>query len=343
MQLLNHHKRPCSSFSFGYVITIIACFILKTTLAEYDCSAKQDGWYYDPEFCHIYWRCIHGSSEEFECASGTAWDHHENRCNWLDNVDCSRSEKTTAKLTSEDDENEQDDDNETKDDKPIVVVTKSKRKKKKKNSNKRMLDGDEDEEDIDHTTTSRKKSDTDSVLSEPSIGSILPSTHGKDSSGGLSIIECQPTGIYTTADPLECNAYYQCDKGIRTRLNCPERQLFDADKRQCMEYERVFCGSRAANLADKNQCINKRDGIHPDTERDCHFYYQCVAQNKMREAKCPGDQKFSSYTGKCGPGNNAPMPCGTYIPGSAIIQYHRNIGFLISSLLTMIFFLVFDL
>ncbi|CAF1288673.1 unnamed protein product [Rotaria sordida] len=424
MQLLNHHKRPCSSFSFGYVIIIIACFILKTTLAEYDCSAKQDGWYYDPEFCHIYWRCIHGSSEEFECASGTAWDHHENRCNWLDNVDCSRSEKTTAKLTSEDDENEQDDDNETKDDKPIVVVTKSKRKKKKKNSNKRMLDGDEDEEDIDpsyltvcqasssaeifcagrdgffanpdyctryyrcahgvdqgfecpkgtawdeetrscawidqvncdqkkvdyststtteDTTTSRKKSDTDSVLSEPSIGSILPSTHGKDSSGGLSIIECQPTGIYTTADPLECNAYYQCDKGIRTRLNCPERQLFDADKRQCMEYERVFCGSRAANLADKNQCINKRDGIHPDTERDCHFYYQCVAQNKMREAKCPGDQKFSSYTGKCGPGNNAPMPCGTYIPGSAIIQYHRNIGFLISSLLTMIFFLVFDL
>ncbi len=119
---------------------------------------------------------------------------------------------------------------------------------------------------------------------------------------------------------MECNAYYQCDKGIRTRLNCPERQLFDADKRQCLEYERVFCGTRAANLADKNQCINKRDGVHPDTERDCRFYYQCVSQNKMREAKCPGDQKFSSLIGKCGSPNNVPLPCGAYIPGSATIQ-----------------------
>lgn len=102
------------------------------------------------------------------------------------------------------------------------------------------------------TTTSRKKPDTDSTVSESSIPPIKAATNGKD--GGTSGIECQPTGIYTVADPLECNTYYQCDKGIRTRLNCPERQLFDADKRQCLEFERVFCGSRAANLADKNQC-----------------------------------------------------------------------------------------
>ena len=61
---------------------------------------------------------------------------------------------------------------------------------------------------------------------------------------------------------------------------------------------------------------NKRDGIHPDTERDCHYYYQCVGQNKLREAKCAGDNKFSTYTGRCGPASNAPMPCGTYVPGN---------------------------
>lgn len=85
---------------------------------------------------------------------------------------------------------------------------------------------------------------------------MLSPTHGKGSSsaGNAPGIECQPTGIYTVADPAECNAYYQCDKGLRTRLNCPERQLFDADKHQCMEYERVSCGTRAMNLADKNQC-----------------------------------------------------------------------------------------
>jgi hypothetical protein len=37
----------------------------------------------------------------------------------------------------------------------------------------------------------------------------------------------------------------------------------------------------------------------------------------MREAKCPGDQKFNSYIGKCGPAGNAPIPCGSYVPGSS--------------------------
>lgn len=40
----------------------------------------------------------------------------------------------------------------------------------------------------------------------------------------------------------------------------------------------------------------------------------------MREAKCPADQKFSSYTGKCGPSSSAPAPCGTYVPGGASIS-----------------------
>lgn len=85
----------------------------------------------------------------------------------------------------------------------------------------------------------------------------MPPTHAKDSSSGgaaTGSIECQPTGIYTVADPVDCNAYFQCDKGTRTRLNCPERQLFDIEKRLCNEYERVNCGSRITNPADKNQC-----------------------------------------------------------------------------------------
>jgi len=127
--------------------------VVKTTLAEYDCSAKDDGWYYDPEFCHVYWRCIHGASEEFECPSGTAWDHNANRCNWLDSVDCSRAEKTTPKITSEEEEEEEEeennkDNNETEDDTPVVVVvTKTKKKTKKPPSTKRMLGDNEEDPD----------------------------------------------------------------------------------------------------------------------------------------------------------------------------------------------------
>lgn len=99
--------------------------------------------------------------------------------------------------------------------------------------------------------TSRKKSDTDAVLSDSSLASAMPSTQSKDIGAG---IECQPTGIYALPDPSECSAYYQCDKGVQTKLHCPERQLFDTDKRTCNDFERVNCGTRAVNPADKNQC-----------------------------------------------------------------------------------------
>ncbi len=104
------------------------------------------------------------------------------------------------------------------------------------------------------TTALNKKTDTDSVLSDPNIFSAVASTNGKDSNGDSPAIECQPTGIYSVADPAECNAYYRCDKGTRTRVNCPEGTLFDIEKRECNEYGRVSCGARSINPADKNQC-----------------------------------------------------------------------------------------
>ncbi|CAF4383933.1 unnamed protein product, partial [Rotaria magnacalcarata] len=79
--------------------------------------------------------------------------------------------------------------------------------------------------------------------------------NGKDNSGSSPAIECQPTGIYSIPDPTECNSYYQCDKGTRTKLGCPERKLFDTEKRECNDHERVTCGARAINLSDKNQFI----------------------------------------------------------------------------------------
>jgi hypothetical protein len=77
----------------------------------------------------------------------------------------------------------------------------------------------------------------------------------------------------------------------------------------------------------------------------------------MREAKCPGDQKFGSYTGRCGPASSAPMPCGSYTPGNTatksmtFVQFsflyfsaldHRNIGIFIQICLTMILFVIFE-
>ncbi|CAF1042460.1 unnamed protein product [Adineta steineri] len=421
MQLLNHHQKPCNTFSFGLAIIILADFFFESILAEYDCSAKDDGWFYDPEFCHIYWRCIHGTSEEFECASGTAWDHHDNRCNWLDSVDCSRAEKTTAKaISSEEDPQDYPVGNsDENNDRPTVVKKKKSRKinpKKKKLPNSKEDDPNGDDRELSilyiiflliifqtksstdflcaggdgffahpeyctryyrcshgidemfecpkgtawdeitkscawvdevncdkkklgystNTTTSRKTSDTNSVSSNRKIVSTISIVDGKDENKGSPAIECQPTGIYSLADPNECNNYYQCDKGIRTKITCPDNTLYDTEKYECKESERVNCGARSLSLSNKNQCknfflfihikrdsnhttvgIGKRDGIYPDIERDCHFYFQCVTQKKTREAKCADDQKFSSYTTKCGPTGNAPAPCGSFIAGNS--------------------------
>lgn len=113
------------------------------------------------------------------------------------------------------------------------------------------------------TTTSHKKSHTDSPLPDLNPASIALETNGKDSNVDSSAVQCQPTGIYSVADPSDCNAYYQCEKGARTRMTCPERQLFDVDKRECNEYERVFCGTRNIHPSDKNQCkLSMRFSIH---------------------------------------------------------------------------------
>ncbi len=64
---------------------------------EYNCQYKKDGFYTDLEFCHVYWRCNYGVPEEYECPAGTAWNHIELRCDWLDMVDCTRGGTVTQK------------------------------------------------------------------------------------------------------------------------------------------------------------------------------------------------------------------------------------------------------
>ena len=88
---------------------------------EYNCDYKKDGFYSDEDFCHIYWRCNYGVAEEYECPAGTAWNHIEGRCDWLDNVDCTRAESSKSA-----DEEGGDDDEE------VMETTKKSKKAKNK-------------------------------------------------------------------------------------------------------------------------------------------------------------------------------------------------------------------
>ncbi|CAF1040148.1 unnamed protein product, partial [Didymodactylos carnosus] len=293
-----------------------------------------------------------------------AWNHHENRCDWLDNVDCLRQETTETPSSNEGDEFDSNDDNPTSQDEESdklpskKKVTKKAGKLGKKAKSEPPPDDEQDDQELfecpqgtgwdektssckwiddvnceakklDYSTTSelhiviikdyvvgsttlKKKSD-----SESTINSITPSGIAK---GGDQTVECQPVGSYNIPDPNECNAYYQCENGHRTKLSCPEKQLFDIEKQGCDLFSKVFCGTRSVNLADKNQCNGRRDGIFPDTERECRVFFQCVGQVKAREASCHNNQKFNIYTNKCDQPQNVPPPCGNYLPGHASLQ-----------------------
>lgn len=66
------------------------------------------------------------------------------------------------------------------------------------------------------------------------------------------------------------------------------------------------------NFILKKKGASKRDGIYPDIERACRIFYQCVSQQKVREATCPSSLKFNSLTGRCDTSANIMAPCGTY-------------------------------
>lgn len=172
------------------------------------------------------------------------------------------------------------------------------------------------------------------------------SLNSQSASGPASL--CQPFGSYFIPDNSNCAAYFMCNNGKESKMNCGEKQLFNADTSQCEEFQQVFCGSRPVNLADRNQCNRnsyflvvyqtiyliirfelgqgKRDGIYPDIERTCKVFYQCINQQKVREANCPSTFKFNSLSGRCdNPANIAP-PCGTYGVSNAISLTSNNYG-----------------
>jgi hypothetical protein len=115
-----------------------------------------------------------------------------------------------------------------------------------------------------------------------------------------------------------------CNNGKESKMNCGEKQLFNSETTQCEDFQLVFCGNRPVNQADKNQCTGKRDGIYPDLERSCRVFYQCINQNKIREATCPNNLRFNSINGKCDSPINIIAPCGTYgMQSSATISSLR--------------------
>ena len=73
-------------------------------------------------------------------------------------------------------------------------------------------------------------------------------------SANSNAIQCQSFGSYYLPDPSNCASYYMCNNGKENKMSCSDKQLYNAETSQCEDFQQVFCGTRAVNLAEKNQC-----------------------------------------------------------------------------------------
>lgn len=309
-------------FTFKRKIFLFLFFLLNASLikeanADYNCEYKKDGFYPDLDFCHIYWRCNYGVAEEYECPAGTAWNHVENRCDWLDNVDCSRIEENGGKSHEKEDEDFKEED--------IEETTKRIKPKKQTKSTTVVVEtthvastaGVDTEFDFDAKTSKEFLGDVKNAFLSTTEKQILNNNLGGNQASSQTA--CGSFGSYYIPDS-NCASYIMCNNGKETKMVCPEKQLFNTETTQCEDFQQVFCGARAVNLAEKNQCQYKRDGIYPDMERNCRVFYQCINQQKIREATCPNNLKFNGITGRCDNPNNIIAPCGSHNTTSSAIK-----------------------
>ena len=61
--------------------------IAKSKKKRFKCP-KPEGHFADPENCKVYYRCVHGTSNQLQCGTGLKWNSKDSQCDWEDNVDC---------------------------------------------------------------------------------------------------------------------------------------------------------------------------------------------------------------------------------------------------------------
>ncbi|KAI3379636.1 hypothetical protein SNEBB_001801 [Seison nebaliae] len=299
---------------------------------DFTCHGKRDGYYTDPLFCHVYWRCSYGVAEEYECPAGTAWNHLSGRCDWLDNVDCERKEEAQSSDEYEEEYDYVEDDDEEGEEE----------NEKKSENLKKNIDTDESPSEIDIDEKRRKEQNISDVAHGTEKTVIVTDLFSQStklllindqSNSSLEIIDSDkldekqkkkkkrkettkkmeektttPRCSEAKENPMNCDSYYDCIDGRYVGRTCPKGYLFDTYTFSCNEKNKVYCGNRKY---EKDPCENKSNGIHADEASSCRIFYECSNRRKTREAKCNIGYRFNGVIGRCDLAANVPLPCST--------------------------------
>jgi hypothetical protein len=121
---------------------------------------------------------------------------------------------------------------------------------------------------------------------------------------------------YRFIDPKSCCRYYECINGRLVVQLCQYPLLFDMITKQCLDYSKVKCGIRPdctnpcqyftkedPSLCEMvPNCNNKPQGIYLDQNRaNCQFFYTCRDNRVFNHTRCPSNQRFNQFEGRCMP------------------------------------------
>ncbi|CAF1241343.1 unnamed protein product [Rotaria magnacalcarata] len=240
----------------------------------------KDGRWPHPADCEKFYTCNAGMGVEAWCGNGMTYDSQHQRCDLSRNIDCNNGERPKRILYSELQTEIVTE--------PIIISTTP-------SLSQNGIDANKD----DKTTIG---------LTTPLSNKLV---YGRMLSPIYGLIEHSPCLFQgNKPDQYNCQSYFICKDEVVTRVQCPDKHLFDEYLNSCNDYRKVFCGNRPIDIGSNDPCSGQPNGWYADYGNQCRSYYLCTEQRKARMDECPIGSRWNPHGLRCDDPRYIATPCG---------------------------------
>lgn len=270
---------------------------------NFTCPWDAEGYYPDPEYCHIYHYCLPGLHTVLECSNGLWYSEPDEGCMWPSEAVCAAA-PTTTKMTT------------------IVLPSDFTHTPQFVTPETAVVYG-----------TIECPNPKAAFYPDPYDCSAYHFCNG----GKDKVLKCEP-GLYydrsrdicdwrknvnckhvcpTSGERMKfvhatsCCRYYECVNSELREFVCPYPKLFSTETKQCESYQVVKCGIRESCkfpcdfddsplCAFTPKCSEKIDGHYIDEYRPgCKYYYLCKDERTYNYTTCDYGYRFNEKIKRC--------------------------------------------